>query len=58
MIYTFNDLVMDDNLKQTINPIVNKLFDTRMPSHPEYYANNLLLKSDYYFFLEIIKKIF
>ncbi len=58
VIYTFNDLVMDDNLKQTINPIVNKLFDTRMPSHPEYYANNLLLKSDYYFFLEIIKKIF
>ncbi len=58
VIYSFNELVKDDNLKQFINQIINDLFETRMFQHPEYYVNNYLLTSTYYFFLEIIKKIF
>ncbi len=54
-IYMFNVLVKDRRQKRRIKSIIEKLFMERLPLHHEYYANNYLLRSNYYFFKEIFR---
>ena len=54
-LYMFNKIVTSEGVKKKINKKINYLFYKRIPKNKDYYKNNDLLKSIYYYFDKIIK---
>ena len=50
----FNKIVTSEGVKKKINKKINYLFYKRIPKNKDYYKNNDLLKSIYYYFDKII----
>ena len=53
-LYMFNKIVTSEGVKKKINKKINYLFYKRIPKNKDYYKNNDLLKSIYYYFDKII----
>ena len=54
-LYMFNKIVTSEGVKKKINKKINYLFYKRIPKNKDYYKNNDLLKSIYYYFDKIIR---
>ena len=54
-LYMFNKIVTSEGVKKKINKKINYLFYKRIPKNKDYYKNNDLLKSIYYYFNKIIR---
>ena len=54
----FNKIVTSDGVKYGVTKKINDLFYDRIPRNKEYYKNNELLQSVYYYFDCIIKKYY
>ena len=55
-LYMFNKIVTSEGIKKNIRTDINELFFERIIYHKEYYNNNELLKSIYFYFKSILEK--
>ena len=55
VLYMFNELVTSDGVRESVTFKINDFFFNRIPEHKDYYKNNSLLKSIYYYFQKIIE---
>lgn len=55
VLYMFNEVVTSDGVRESVTYKINDFFFNRVPKYKDYYKNNSLLKSIYYYFQKIIE---